>query len=59
MLFKFNVVNVCETIGRAELEDTYRIILPQPTEDEDAARCPTAYELLTAYASNTCISVFS
>jgi len=45
-------VNVCQTISRDELEDSYGILLPQPTEDEDTARCPTAYELLTAYASN-------
>jgi len=29
----------------------YGVLLPRPTEDEDATRCPTAYELLAAYAS--------
>lgn len=45
------VTLVCQTIGRCELEATYGILLPKPTEDEDAARCVTAYELLTAYAT--------
>lgn len=45
------VTLVCQYICRNELETTYGILLPRPTEDEDAARCPTAYELLTAYAT--------
>jgi len=49
---------VCQTISRDELEGCYGILLPQPTEDEDATRCPTAYELLTAYASNDCYYYF-
>lgn len=45
------VTLVCENISRSELEATYGILLPSPTDDEDATRCPTAYELLTAYAT--------
>jgi len=47
--FILDVRNVCQNICRGELEAKYGILLPQPTED--TARCPTAYELLTAYAS--------
>jgi len=54
-LFFLNVVNVCQTVSRCELEATYGILLPKPTEEEDATRCPTAYELLTAYACKTCL----
>jgi len=52
MRFVLDVVNICQTISRDELEAMYGILLPQPTEDEDVQRCPTAYELLAAYASN-------
>lgn len=45
------VTLVCQNICRDELEATYGILLPRPTEHEDTARCPTAYELLTAYAT--------
>lgn len=41
---------VAQQIPRYYLESVYGISLPQPTNDEDPDRCPTATELLSAFA---------
>eukprot|EP00003_Mantamonas_plastica_P032843 TRINITY_DN912_c0_g1_i8.p1 TRINITY_DN912_c0_g1~~TRINITY_DN912_c0_g1_i8.p1 ORF type:complete len:663 (+),score=274.56 TRINITY_DN912_c0_g1_i8:2545-4533(+) len=45
------VTLLCHRISRYTMERLYGIVFPEPTEDEDPSRPPTARELLQAYAT--------